>query len=193
MQVEHLGQARTQRLEELADRVELGLPLVEVDVRRLVVLLTCGMSSPGRVEVARLGHPAEGRLLPADPEARAVHDPLEHAHVVAVARPEELALLALPEPVDQEHLRRVHHLRLHRQPVTEVGADVVAAEGQHREGVAAHDACLARGGRHGLAAERGPEEDAVHPVKGLHDERDGGRAAASEDDGLDRDALGVVR
>ncbi len=55
-----------------------------------------------------------------------------------------LPSLSCAEPVDHEDLRRVRDRRLHVQPVREVLAHVVAAEGEHRHRVAAHDADLAR-------------------------------------------------
>ena len=57
------------------------------------------MSRPERSRSPGAGHPAEQRLLAADAAVRAVDDPLEDAHVLAEARPEELAVLVLPEPV----------------------------------------------------------------------------------------------
>ncbi len=81
---------------------------------------------------------------------------------------------------------------LHLDPVPEVIAHVVAAEGQHRHRVAAHLADRAgRGGRH-LRAHRRADVDAGAPVEGLVDQRHRRRAAAAEDDGADRHALGLL-
>ena len=76
----------------------------------------------------------------------ALEDPLEHAAVLAVAGPEELAVGVLAEPVDVEDLRQLRRVgRLaDRQPVREVVAHVVAAERQHRERVAAQRRRLRR-------------------------------------------------
>src|ERR1700744_2982513 len=57
-------------VEELNGPLDLGLPLVEIDVRRLVDLLVRDVEA-GQIEIARLRHPTEDRLLAADAEARA--------------------------------------------------------------------------------------------------------------------------
>src|SRR3984957_17607463 len=83
-QLERLAEGRAGLLEELARRLQLHLPRVEVDCGGLVDLLV-GDVEAREIEVARLGHPAEGRLLAAHPQAGAVDDPLEDAHVLAEA------------------------------------------------------------------------------------------------------------
>ena len=125
--------------------------------------------------------------------AAAAEDPREHAAVLAVARPEELAVGVLAEPVDVEELRQ---LRLvgrfaDAQPVREVVAHVVAAERQHRERVAAQRADRAGRGGGRLGTHDRAEEHAVLPVVRLGDERDGRGAAAAEQDRRDRHALRV--
>ena len=65
-----------------------------------------------------------------------VDDPLEHAHVLAEPGPEEVAVVVTAEPVDAEDARRAGDVPSHVQPVGEVVAHVVAAERQHRHGVA---------------------------------------------------------
>jgi hypothetical protein len=74
--------------------------------------------------------------------------------------------------------------------VPEVVAGVVADERQHRHRVAAHDADLRRRGGGRLARQRRAQEDAVHPVAGLGDQRDRRLAAAAEEDRRDRHARG---
>ncbi len=98
------------------------------------------------------------------------------------------------EPVDVEDLGQLGRVVVlaDLDPVVEVVAGVVADEGQHRHRVAADDADLAdrRGGR--LRGERGAHERAVHPVAGLGHQRDGGLAATTEEDRVDRHAARVV-
>ena len=97
----------------------------------------------------------------------AVDDPLQHAHVLAEAGPEELAVLVAAEPVDVEDPRRVLQAAAEVEPVVEVVAHVVAAERQHGERVAADLAELAeRGGRH-FRAHRGGRVHAECPVERL--------------------------
>ena len=78
------------------------------------------------------------------------------------------------------------------EPVVEVVAHVVAAEGQHGEGVPAHFADVAGGGGGHLAADGGGGVDAEVPVHRLHHQRHGGGAAAAEDEGADGHAVGVL-
>src|SRR5262249_8045340 len=129
---------------------------------------------------------------------QSLDDPLEHAGVLAVPRPEELPFVAAPEPVDVEdrgQFRRVAG-RLaaalaHLDPMIEVVARVIADEGQHRHRVTADNADLANRGRGRLGRQRGAHIYAVDPVAGLGDQRDRGLAAATKQDRVDRDALRV--
>ncbi len=119
----------------------------------------------------------------------AVDDPLQDAEVVAEAGPEELAVLVAAEPVDVEDPRRVLEPAAEVEPVAEVVAHVVAAEGQHGERVAADLAELAEGGGGHFGAHRGGRVDAERPVEGLRHQRHGRAAAAAEDERRDRHAL----
>ena len=57
----------------------------------------------------------------------AVDDPLQHAQVVAEARPDEVPLVVRAEPVDVEDLRGlIAQLLAHLEPVREVVAHIVA-------------------------------------------------------------------
>ena len=139
-------------------------------------------------------HQADRRLDRLALAVAAAEDPLEHAAVLAEAGPEELAVVVLAEPVDEEDPRQLRRVasRADLQPVAEVVGHVVAAEGQHRHRVEAQLADLAgrRGGR--LRGHRRAEEDAVLPVEGLGDQRHHGRAAAAEQEGVDRHAGRVL-
>ena len=57
------------------------------------------------VDVFEVRSPADRRLLAEGAATDTVDDPLEDAHVFAVAGPEELAVIALAEPVDVEDAR----------------------------------------------------------------------------------------
>ena len=56
-------------------------------------------------------HPADRRLARVGAAAAAVDDPLEHAHVLAEARPEKFAVVVLAEPVHVEDARRIGAVR----------------------------------------------------------------------------------
>src|SRR6266516_4071027 len=122
------------------------------------------------------------------------HDPLQDPDVLAVARPQELAVLILSEPVDVEDARQLAGARgaADLQPVSEVVAHVVTTERQHREGIMTQLTDLALGGRGLLRGNVRAEEDSMSPVEGFGDERHGGRAPAAEQNRRDRDTLWVV-
>ncbi len=51
------------------------------------------------------GHPADGRFAAERAAMCAIDDPLQHAHVLAIAGPDELSFGVLTEPVHVEDAR----------------------------------------------------------------------------------------
>src|SRR5690606_37278013 len=92
---------------------------------------------------------------------------------------------------DVKDARGLGEVALHLDPVAEVVAHVVAAEGEHGHGVAADFADGAGSGGGHFRAHRRADVNAAGPVEGLVNERGGAGAAAAEDDGADRHAGGV--
>ena len=123
-----------------------------------------------------------------------VDDPLEHPRVLAVPRPDVVAIGVLAEPVHLEDARQLlgGSEPADSEPVTPVVGHVVAAEREHRERVAAQFADCALGRGSLLARHRRTHVDAVIPVEGLGDERDVRRATAAEQDRVDRHAGGIL-
>jgi hypothetical protein len=95
----------------------------------------------------------------------------------------------LAEPVDVEDARRDRERALHLDPVAEVVAHVIAAEGQHGHGIAAHLPTAPRPRPWSPSPWWRPCRR-PRPVEGLIDQRHGGGAASAEDDGADGNALG---
>ena len=141
-------------------------------------------------EVEGGGEVADGGCLGGGEVGGALEDPLEDAGVFAVAGPEVMAVLSVEEPVDVVDAGEFG-ARCHLEPVGKVVAHVVAAKGEHGEGIVAEFADFAFGGGSRFGGDAGAEEDAVLPSEGFEDEGDGGAATAAEDDGGDGDALGV--
>ena len=94
------------------------------------------MSSPSSVSASRVGTNPIGRFRRLPFAFHALENPFQHARIVPEARPQKLAVGAPAEPVHVENLRRVGNLSAHVQPVLEIVAHVVAAEGQHGHGIA---------------------------------------------------------
>ena len=126
----------------------------------------------------------------------AVDHPLQNTHVFTVTGPDKLAVFAFAEPVDAVNGGQLGaaglQLLAQLQPVLEIVAHVVAHEGQHGEGVAAHHALLTSRSSRGLRAHGGGHVDAFHPVAGFGDQGHGGRAATAKNEGVDGDTCGVV-
>ncbi len=62
---------------------------------------------PAPINIGESRHPAQRRFRRADASVHPVDDPLQHAHVLAKPRPEELTRLVAPEPVNAKKVRLV--------------------------------------------------------------------------------------
>ena len=149
---------------------------------------------PLQIAIAR--GDAKGGFLALGLALQALQQPVQHAHVFAVAGPDELAVRPFAKPVHAVNARQGGTLGLQffaqLQPVPKVVAHVVAAKRQHGKRVAAHHALLAKGGGGGFAAHGGGHVHAFDPVARFGDQRHGAGAAAAEDEGINLHALGVV-
>ena len=126
---------------------------------------------------------------------RPVHptkNPLQHAHVLSVAGPQEVFLRVATEPVHAEDLRRRRHLLLHVEPMLEVVTHVVAAERKHCKRVAAHYPQLPEGRRRRLRAHSRRHVHSLRPRPRLRHQRHRRGAPPAEDEGVDDNARRVV-
>src|SRR5581483_3147658 len=115
-------QCRPDTLQELRGRFELDAPFIGIDGQRLLELARRDLEAV-QVQLAGRGNDPDGSFAAADLAVDSIEHPLEHAQVLAVARPYEIAVAVLAEPVDHEDARRMADLRAHREPVAEVVAD----------------------------------------------------------------------
>src|SRR5687767_3633442 len=122
-------------------------PLVLVDHHALVSEGLLGELDAVPSHILVEPHPAARTLHGSTPMVHAVHDPVQHAHVLAVARPDELAVLIFAKPVDPENARRVVQLATDLEPMSEILGHVIASERQHGKWIAAHLADLAERSR----------------------------------------------
>ena len=120
----------------------------------------------------------------------AVKDPGEDTAVVAEAGPHELAFGALAEPVHAEDFGQVAFGFTgfaDFEPMFEVVAHVVAAEGQHGEGVTTDSTGLhVEGGSGHFGTDGGTDEHTMFPALGLIDQGEGGGTASAEEERGDR-------
>src|SRR5262245_25627633 len=115
---------------------QLAHPCLAVDRHQFVEARRTEVLHPTPVEVLIARHPADWAFDTDCATAGPLDYPFQHAHVLAIARPQEVAVLILAEPVDAEDPRWVWDAAPKLEPVVEVVGHVVAAERQHREGVA---------------------------------------------------------
>src|SRR5687768_3730700 len=114
-------------LEPLGDLRDLLAPLLGLDGEGLLDLLR-GHVQTGDVQGVRRRDVTDRRLDGSRGALEALDDPLEHAAVLAEARPQEAAVLVAPEPVhveDPRQLRGVVRLA-GLDPVADVVTAVVA-------------------------------------------------------------------
>ncbi len=184
--------AAAQEVEPLGVVFHIASPVSGVDGQRLADILDVEVQALD-VDVLSASGVAHDSLDGVDLAFDAVHDPLQDAGVLAEARPQEAAVFAAAEPVNQEDGRHaVTALDAHVDPVLQVVTSVVADERQHRHWIVAQCANLALGSCSLARSQKGADHGAVIPAECLGDQRNGVRAAAAEQDGVDLDTLPVV-
>ena len=112
------------------------LPLCTIDRLQLIERLT-REAQPIPMNIVVVGSPANRRFFAQRPPAYSIDDPLQHTHVLRKSRPQKLAVLVLAEPVHVEDARGSCQIALHLEPMPEVVAHVVSAEGKHGHRIAA--------------------------------------------------------
>src|SRR5690606_24802442 len=98
------GHPAVERVEELLCEVGLAGPGLRIDREELREVVLADVQA-FEVEVFGAGQAADRAFHGSGIALDATDDPLEHARVVAEARPEEAAVGALAEPVDLEDAR----------------------------------------------------------------------------------------
>ena len=151
--------------EVLADQRDLGLPLCSVNLEQLIKV-SVGDLKAVEIESVSGGQESNGGVNGIAAASHSLKDPLEDSGILAVTGPEPLAVCVFAEPVDVENLWELRRVsaRSNVQPVTEIVRHVVAAEGQHGEGVAAQVAHRTGSSSGGLRGHDRTEEHAVIPV-----------------------------
>src|SRR5208337_4600371 len=150
--IQALRQMRAETVKVFADKRNLGKPSVNIHAQQRVELCGGDVQAVG-IEIGRPWKPSNRCFQSMSLALATLEDPFQHPAVLAVARPEKLAVFVGAEPVHVKDLRKFCSLPLSDPKIVrEVIAHVVAAERKHGHGIAAKLSNLARGGRGGLAA-----------------------------------------
>src|SRR5258708_22026967 len=178
--------------EMFPDRWNFGKPALHVHAEQLCNIRGRKLKSLG-IEARRLGKPANRRIYSVNFAGAAFEDPFQHRAVLAVSGPEEFAVAVGAEPVnviDFWQLCAASGADL--QIVGEVVAHIVATEREHSHWVTAKFTDVAGGGRGRLAADSRAQKRSVLPAERLSHQRDNASPAATEKDGVDRHATGIL-
>src|SRR5436190_8363570 len=138
-----------QRVEEFRVPLKFHVPLVRIDSEQLVHLLNVYSGEFVQIEIFDSRQEADWRLGRACNSFTALENPFQNAHVVPETRPEKFAISVFTEPIHVKDQRRPGESLTHLEPMREIIANVVAAERQHRHGIAPHlpDCACCGGGR----------------------------------------------
>lgn len=129
LQKEFLGHGIIEVDEELGLSCQLGAPFVAVELHAGIEVRFGEALQTIGVEVFVVRQPADLGFVADSMTLAAVEHPLDYAHILAEARPEELVVLVFAEPVDVKESWQVFDMSAHVEPVTEVFTHVVTAEG----------------------------------------------------------------
>src|SRR5450830_1909907 len=186
-------------VEQLIVQFELLQPGSLVDCSDGGELLT-GEFETGPFQVFKTRRDTKQMLFAANTYALQIVDtlqhPLQHAHVVTKARPDELALSIGAEPVDavdfwQFGWRRGDFLA-DVEPMLEVVAHVVAGKWQHRKWITTHHTLLADGCSSGFRTHGSGHVDAFDPIARFGYQRHCGRTATAENECRNRHTGRIV-
>src|SRR5262245_20916672 len=93
-----------------------------------------------------MGHPTYWTFHCIASATNLLHDPLQHTHVIAKARPLEVSVLVFAKPVNSKNSWRIWNITSKLQPVIKIVAHVITAERQHGEWIASHFTQLTKSG-----------------------------------------------
>src|SRR3954469_7728686 len=128
----HVG---LERLEEFTLAFEFFFPFVGLDREEFSHCLARNVDFR-EIEVFRTRDDADLRFGAAAVAFTAVDDPFQRAHVFTEPGPEKFSVRAFPEPVHVKNQRRIFQARADLEPVPEIISHAVAAEREHRHGIA---------------------------------------------------------
>src|ERR1051325_9025010 len=120
---------RRERLEKLFLARQLLRPFLRFDRKQCAYHFRRKSFQTFQIQILRSRHTPDRALPRAAAPFAAINNPFQDTHVVAKTRPEKLALRVFAKPIDVKNQRRIRQARAGFEPVPEVLADVVAAEG----------------------------------------------------------------
>src|SRR4030095_4376585 len=117
----------------------------------------------GPFEIFIAGHPANRRLLRRHPSVHPVENPFEHTHVFAETGPEKVAVSVFSKPIHVKNCWRLPEALRHPKPISEIIAQMIAAERQHGHWIAPHLAGPSSSRSRPFTRHSRPEIDAISP------------------------------
>src|SRR5262245_26387737 len=177
-------------IEKIALALEIILPSLAVDGYQLIDI-GLGNFDSFAAQARRLRHIVYRSFSRLAVAFATLRDPTQDSQVFVKAWPQKSVALVALEPVDAEDLRWMGGLLGHWQPMVSVIGHVVAAERQHRYGIAPHRTHSAGGRRGGFRRQGRPKKSAMLPVEGLIDERNHFLPPRAEQHRADRHAFGL--
>src|SRR6266516_7336936 len=93
---------------------------------------------PGKIEIVQARQPTDGRFDRGFASLAAIDHPFQDAHIVAEAGPEKFSVRALAKPVHVKDEWWISQPLSDLEPMAKIIAHVVAAKGQHRNGITSH-------------------------------------------------------
>src|SRR3989449_7870043 len=131
-------QATSQQLQQFILQLQFPLPLPAVDRAPALELVAAEAFQTLPIQILEIWDLADGCFNRIAFTLTALHDPLQHSHVFAVSRPDELSICIGTKPIDAEDAGALGHRAAQLKPMAEVIAHVVTDKWDHCHGIAPH-------------------------------------------------------
>src|SRR3979490_712401 len=118
-------QAASQQLQQFILQFQFPLPLPAVDRAHTLELVAAEAFQTLPIQILEIWALADVSLTRIAPPLTALHDPLQHSHIFAVSRPDELSIYVGTKPIDAEDAGALGHRAAQLKPMAEVIAHVV--------------------------------------------------------------------
>src|SRR2546426_12651619 len=131
-------QATSQQLQQFILQLQFPLPLPAVDRAHALELVAAEAFQTLPIQILEIWDLADGCFNRIASALTALHNPLEHSHVLAVPRPDEFPIGIGTKPIDAEDARALRHRAPQLEPMVEVVTHVVTDKRDHCHRIAPH-------------------------------------------------------